>query len=308
MGMSQFLLPILALVGAGNLAAAEPFPEFQPKPAIWKMADEDTEIYMIGTIHLLPPELKWRSKELDGVIARVDELVLETVADESADDGLSPVLERAMLQSIDRKPLMDRVDPKNRATLQLLVKQLNLSMDFLDMVPTWMISFIMSDVSADEEGVSRDAGADSVLEAQFKKIKKPVGQIESADAVDMRLNSLSDEEQMIALDEMLTDIRTAPAFSLLPDQPLSEHRFAEQIAWAKGDVSKVSDGLTPEILGPAYYRVLLVDRNKAWTEWLEQRMAKSGKILLAVGAGHLNGPDSVQTMLAKKGRKVERIH
>jgi uncharacterized protein len=308
MRTSYKLLPILALLGTGNLNAAEPIPAFHPNPAIWKMADEDTEIYMIGTIHLLPPELNWRSKALDGVISRVDELVLETVEQDNTNDGLSPLLERAMLESIDRKPLIERVDPKNRATLKALVQQLGLSMDFLDMVPTWMIAFIMSDSGADEEGVSRDAGADSVLEAHFKKAKKPVGQIESADAVDTRLNSLSDEEQMIALNEMLTEIRTAPALSLLPDQPLGEHRFAEQIAWAKGDVSKVSDGLTPDVLGPAYYRVLLVDRNKAWTEWLEQRMTKPGKILLAVGAGHLNGPDSVQTMLAKKGRKIERIH
>lgn len=302
------MLPILALLGAGNCLAADRIPDFKPNPAIWKMADEDTEIYMIGTIHLLPPELKWRSKQLDGIISDVDELVLETVEEEGKDDGLSPVLERAMLQSFDRKPLLDRVDPKNRKTLQALVKDLKLSMDFLDMVPTWMISFIMSDVSADEDGVSRDAGADSVLEAHFKKIKKPVGQIESADAVDGRLNSLTDEEQMVALDEMLTQIRTSPAASLLPDAPTEESRFDDEIAWAKGEVEKVANDLTPEILGPAYYRVLLVDRNKAWTEWLDQRMAKPGKILLAVGAGHLTGPDSVQTMLAKKGRKVERIH
>jgi uncharacterized protein YbaP (TraB family) len=270
------------------------------------MSDEDTEIYMLGTVHALPPELKWRSKALDGIIAKVDELVLETIDD--GKDDMSPILEKAMLDALDRKPLIDRVDPKNRETLKAVVKQLDLSMDYLDLLPTWMVSFAMFYSGADEQGVSPDHGVESVLEGVFKKAKKPIGQIENANAVDANLNALSDHDQMVALNEMLTGIRTAPAMSLLPLKPLDEHPFADDIAWAKGDLSLVGKDLTPESLGTAYYRALLVDRNAAWTIWLEERMARPGKILLAVGAGHLAGPDSVQNMLTKKGRKVERVH
>jgi uncharacterized protein len=306
MRSSLLLLPILALLGASELFAAEPIPPFEPNPAIWKMADDDTEIYMLGTIHALPPELKWRSTALDGIIEKVDELVVETNDPESKD--LSPVLAKAMLDALDRKPLLDRIDPKNRSTLQGLVKQLGLSMDYLDLVPTWMVSFVMFYNGADTQGVSADYGVETVLERLFKKAKKPIGQIESSAAVDSKLNALSDAEQLVSLNEMLTEYRTSPNASLLPDPKANEHPHADDIAWAKGDISKIGDDMTPKSMGSGYYRVLLVDRNAAWTEWLQARMAKPGKILLAVGAGHLAGPDSVQTMLAKKGIKIERIH
>ena len=46
---------------------------------------------------------------------------------------------------------------------------------------------------------------------------------------------------------------------------------------------------------------------KRWTDWLVKRLDTPGRVFVAVGAAHLAGDDSVQTML--KGRKlsVERI-
>ncbi len=300
------MLSILAFFAAESLSASEPIPEYQPNPAIWKLADEDTEIYMLGTVHALPPELKWQSKALDGIIAKVDQLVVETLDDGKSD--ISPILEKAMLDALDRKPLIDRIDPKNRDTLKALVQELKLSTDYLDLVPTWMVAFVVFYNGADIQGVSAEHGVESVLEAHFKKVKKPIGAIEDANAVDTNLNALSDEEQIIALNELLTEIRTAPASSLLPVQTEEAHSFADDIAWAKGDISQIGAEMSPESMGAAYYRVLLVDRNAAWTTWLEDRMKQPGKILLAVGAAHLAGPDSVQGMLGKKGLKVERIH
>jgi uncharacterized protein YbaP (TraB family) len=54
-------------------------------------------------------------------------------------------------------------------------------------------------------------------------------------------------------------------------------------------------------------KVLLVDRNARWAQWIKQRMARPGTVFVAVGAGHLAGPDSVQAHLAKLGVKAERV-
>jgi uncharacterized protein len=299
------LLLLLGLFAANGAMAADAIPEYQPKPAVWKMADADTEIYMLGTIHALPRQVKWRNAALDGLIDSADELVVET-----KDDGsnlLNKQLITHMLSALDRKPLLDRIDPKNRETLKNLAGDLKLSMDYLDLVPTWMVAFVLFYSGADGEGVSPEHGVETILEAKFKDAKKPIHAIENADAVDASLNKLSEQEQMISLNEMLTEIRTAPSASLLPTPLEGEQDFADDIAWAKGDVESVGADMTPETLGAAYYRALLVDRNAAWTKWLDERMAKPGKILLAVGAAHLAGPDSVQMMLVKMGRKVERV-
>ena len=60
-------------------------------------------------------------------------------------------------------------------------------------------------------------------------------------------------------------------------------------------------------LKAAFESALMTNRNKRWTDWLVKRLDTPGTVFVAVGAAHLAGDDSVQTML--KGRKlsVERI-
>ena len=67
-----------------------------PRPALWLLADEDTRIYLFGTIHVLPTDLKWRSPRLDEVIEEVDELVVE-VTEQDLQDSLSNLQQQVML-------------------------------------------------------------------------------------------------------------------------------------------------------------------------------------------------------------------
>ena len=45
------------------------------QPAIWTLKDEDTTLYLLGTVHLLRPDLQWRSAEIDAAIAAADTVV-----------------------------------------------------------------------------------------------------------------------------------------------------------------------------------------------------------------------------------------
>ena len=73
-----------------------------------------------------------------------------------------------------------------------------------------------------------------ILEGVFGKAKKPISGIEDASAVNAALNALSEAEQLVALDQLLVEIRTAPASSLLPDLPVGEHPFADDITSGAG--------------------------------------------------------------------------
>ena len=54
-------------------------------------------------------------------------------------------------------------------------------------------------------------------------------------------------------------------------------------------------------------RVLLTERNQRWAGWVKQRLGKPGTVFVAVGAGHLAGPESVQAQLKRLGVKAERV-
>ena len=59
-------------------ACAAPAAEIRPaSPALWKVADADTTIYLFGTIHLLPSGTKWRSPLFDQAASSADTLIVE---------------------------------------------------------------------------------------------------------------------------------------------------------------------------------------------------------------------------------------
>ena len=79
-------------------------------------------------------------------------------------------------------------------------------------------------------------------------------------------------------------------------------------AWTRGDekaIAKTFDGA--DELTPRLRAVLLDQRNASWATWLAERLARPGTILVAVGAGHLAGKDSVQAKLGERGLKVTRV-
>ena len=44
----------------------------QRGPALWRLKDADSEITLFGTVHLLPPDLKWRTPAIDTAFAAAD--------------------------------------------------------------------------------------------------------------------------------------------------------------------------------------------------------------------------------------------
>jgi uncharacterized protein YbaP (TraB family) len=58
---------------------------------------------------------------------------------------------------------------------------------------------------------------------------------------------------------------------------------------------------------PKLYKVLLIDRNRAFADGIVKRLKGRGTAFVAVGAGHLAGPDGIQALLARRGIKVRRL-
>ena len=61
-------------------------------------------------------------------------------------------------------------------------------------------------------------------------------------------------------------------------------------------------------IGAAFREVLLNRRNRQWAAWLDERLDQPGTVLLAVGAGHFEGADSLLVWLEERGLKARRIN
>lgn len=272
---------------------------YQPRPALWLLADEDTRIYLFGTIHMLPPGFRWRSAALDRTIEEADELVVETYDD--GDDFLGAM---AALLRKEPKPLLERVPEKRRGELQEAVDASGLPLSTFDYMQTWAAAMFLG-ISAILESYGTDdpddaPGVEDVLEALFKESGRPIGSIEDPMSVVGALNALSEADQLSLL---LGEEKAGEDVGA--EEELAAHDEDIHL-WAQGRPETLADELGEE-MPPALYEALVTRRNAAWTRWLEERLKTPGTLLLAVGAGHLAGPDSVQAMLKARGLEAKRI-
>ena len=70
------LLPIASPAEDARGLGATPPPV---RPALWKVADKDTTIYLFGTVHVLPPGIPWYDGKVAAAFEGSQELVTEIV-------------------------------------------------------------------------------------------------------------------------------------------------------------------------------------------------------------------------------------
>ncbi|MFL6844699.1 MAG: TraB/GumN family protein [Allosphingosinicella sp.] len=267
-----------------------------PRPALWLLSDEDTKIYMFGTIHVLPPGFRWRSAAVDKAVGEAGELVVETYDPPGKEVDPTEVPGFFTDKAV---PILDRVPKKNRKTLKEAILAAGLPLDFLDRMHSWAAAMTLGIAqmlgSYGVDNPSEAPGVEDVLEANFRDSGKPILSVEDGDAVFASMSALPEPVQTQLL---LEAIEPAPA--------MAETGPPEEIEWVAGHDDKMN--LEGEAgFPPALFDVLVRKRNAAWTLWLEERLKKPGTVLFAVGAGHLAGKESVQAMLAQRGLQVKRV-
>lgn len=273
---------------------SEPTQARPVRPALWKVSDPDTTIYLFGTIHLLPRNLAWQSPRIAAAISASKELYLETVLDDPQQSanalrtlGISPGL----------PPLIERVPPAKRAALQKIIAKSGIPAAVLDRFETWAAALTLASASLRDLPVSQEYGAEAVLTRQFRAAGKPVAGLETPVQQLGFFDSLPEAAQRKFLE------------SVLEDDSNQRREFDAMIAaWGSGNVRKIALTFDDELkLTPELTATLLKRRNANWAAWIADRLKRPGVVFVAVGAGHLAGADSVEAMLAARKIRVVRL-
>lgn len=284
-------------------APAAPRPEngTAPRPAIWLLSDADTRIYLFGTIHILPPELMWRSAELERVIGEADELVMET-ADDREDRRNSEAL-RPLMMLGKSVPLVNRVSPERRDGLRRMIESSGMPAAAFDGMQTWAAAMTLAVISiaqhyTGDSDLSADTltGVEEALRADFEANGRPISGVETSQGQLSIFARMPLRTQQAMLESMIESFESGDADMMDPGED----------GWVRGDVTRMAEEMAA--MPPELFDALLVRRNQAWTEWLIGRLDRPGTVLFAVGAGHLAGRASVQSMLEARGFTVRRIN
>jgi uncharacterized protein len=168
--------------------------------------------------------------------------------------------------------------------------------DVLPHMETWLVALTLASAQLSGMAFEGGEGVETKLRASGPT-KKMIG-LETLDQQFSYFDTLPEADQRALL------------VATLDDLPGAEAQLREMVAhWKRGDIETLAKALNEDLAAtPALAKALLTDRNARWADWIKARLATTpGTVFVAVGAGHLGGPDSVQAMLAKRGLKVERV-
>lgn len=264
-------------------------------PALWKVADADTTIYLFGTIHALPDAVKWRTPAFDKAFGSAGELMIEVGNIDDPKAVAGELMKVGVAEGLP--PLVERVPEAKRPALKAAIAHSGAPAAAFDRMKSWMAAVILLNVTMKEIGLDAEKGAERDLVAQWKAKGGKVEGFETA------------AQQFGFLDSVSPDGQSKFLAAAADDPAEAKKQFAAMLkAWETGNVAGIAATFDDETQMSAELRdVLMKKRNARWTQWLAARMAKPGTVFVAVGAGHLAGPDSVIAMLKARGLKAVRV-
>ena len=280
-------LALLFALLAGPVAASE------ARPALWKVADEDTTIWLFGTVHALPADVAWYRGEVAIAFEGSDELVTEIDEVEPA-RMQAIVVDKAVLPR--GESLRAKLTPEQRAKLESALKDLDLPPAMMDRFEPWYAAIALATLPIQHSGYVAGNGVEAVLAARARSLGKPRGALETPEYQLGLFDELPDEVQKRYLMEIVT---------ALPELTGLLGRIVE--AWTAGDAGKLAVLMHEQEDDPDVMEALMFKRNRAWADWIADRLNQPGEVFLAVGAGHLAGPGSVQEELATRGVQTRRV-
>ncbi|HWU93489.1 MAG TPA: TraB/GumN family protein [Sphingomicrobium sp.] len=295
-GFGRRLLGALGIATATGAAIAPQAAEARNAPALWSVSDADTTVYLFGTIHLLPEHYQWRSPALDKAVNQSQELVVETLVDDKNPQALVSTLMRMALAT-GLPPIDQRVDPSKRAALDAAIAKSGIPKVALDRMKTWAAAFMLLGDQFRDMGLKAGEGVEPVLKSSFTSEGKPIGQLET------------NAEQLGFFDSLPEKAQRALLEGAVDSPKASSDQFNAMLSsWQHGDVKAIARSFNHDLAAsPELRDALLKRRNANWARWIEERMKQPGSVMIAVGAGHLAGDDSVVDLLKRDGLHVHRV-
>ncbi|WP_271077798.1 TraB/GumN family protein [Aurantiacibacter sp. MUD61] len=299
---SALAFAVAALPMAASAQDAE-----NPTPAMWTVSDEDTTIYLFGTVHILPEGTEFMNPTITAALESSDQFVSEidtsVIPDYDPASGTPPPpelveiaqMQAQMAQLTTGGTLRDLMNEEQRTAYETTMQELGLPVAALDGFEPWFAAMTLMQVAFQQAGLDPSNGVERRLDHL----------IEGKD----RAAFETVEQQMTFFDTLPLQSQLAFLTDGMEDMDAMNEMFEDMVGeWIEGDPIGLATMIN-EPMGedPHLYYNLLTQRNYAWAEWIDERMDQPGTVFIAVGAGHLAGEYSVQDFLEQRGIAAERV-
>lgn len=289
------------LAGTGLLSPershATDYATIEASPALWTIEADGATVHLLGTFHLLPDALNWRSDIVNAAFDEADTLWLE--ADVLSAEAQARM--QALIPQLGLNPqgvtLSSLLGADIYAAFEAQTAELGVPAGNFEPVQPWLAGITLGAMQLQSFGFNPAMGVEAVLSAQANAQGKSIGYLETAEGQLRILADLPMDIQIewlrVSLDEM-GDLRGEL------DRMVT--------AWATGDMDMLDSQVNGSIrnASPELYEALMVNRNHDWVPHIEAMLTAGGTHFVAVGAGHMPGDDGVVALLQAQGHTVTR--
>jgi len=266
----------------------------QAHPALWRVHGRRGTLILLGSMHLLPLDVGWRTPQIARAISAADVFVFEAPSDAVARKKVQQLI--ATQGSLPAgQSLRAMLSPAARADYDDELAALNIVPAAVDTRRPWLASLLMSVMQMKQETGRLKLGPDFELALEAGVHKRPIRYLET---IDQQMALIVPSDPNVELEEFESDLK---------EMRSEKDEFpAFMAAWSNGDVVKIDALMNGSFEGyPEARKVFLSDRNNAWVAKFEKMLDENHTFFVTVGAGHLAGPDGVPALLRQAGYKVE---
>ncbi len=263
------------------------------RPSLWHVQGRQGDVYLLGSVHILPPDVQWRSPPIQDAIARADVFAFEVPQDKKSQAQVQALIAAKgyLPPGQSLRPLLKK---SAQADFDAALASSGLAPSAVENTRPWLAGLQLLFAQIAKLKFAVENGVDSQLIAEAERAGKPLRYLET---IEQQFALLAPDDRALEMEEFeagLKDLKDIGG----EIQPMVN-------AWSKGD-QKTLDRLINGDLDrfPKARKALLDDRNKAWVPQIAAMLKEKQTVMVTVGAGHLTGPKGLPALLRKAGYKV----
>jgi uncharacterized protein YbaP (TraB family) len=265
-------------------------------PAMWTVHGPKGTVYLLGSIHALPPNVDWHTKEIDAAMAKADVMVFELAMDSSFQERIQTyILARGMLP--EGQHLRDMLPPADQKEFDDELAKLSIPPPVIDRMRPWLASLMLDMAGMKKDNYSARSGVEMQIMAAHAKDTRPVIGLET---IEQQMSFFIPDDPKAELEEF--------------EESLAEERQTSKKAefgplldaWMHGKTDRLDKLMSQGFERyPKARKLLLDDRNARWVTKISEFLDTGKTYFITVGAAHLVGKGGVPNLLREKGVRVD---
>jgi len=286
--MRRFWLSLLTACLVGSPALAQ-----SAHPAFWTIHGPNGTVFLMSSLHLLPPQIAWHNPEIDAAMRGADSFVFEVPTGASErDEETKFIVDNGLLPA--GQSLNDRLSDNARRDFHRALDMAGIEERNMDQKQPWLVEVVLTVQSM----YRRNYSAAHTPEGEAHALADSGGKdIRYLDTTLQQLEFLQGADRSAGVE------RFSAVLADFPNQPGRESKFVD--AWASGDVSASAALIAAGLHDLPDEQKLLDARNRDWANQITAMLREKRSFFVTVGIAHLVGPNGVPALLRSEGIKVE---